>query len=335
VEPCLNRPRPTFDEGGQERMRRPVLFAAGYVNVDLVAEVDCVPDFGERVTARCIYRSPGGMTANLACAAARLGLRTRFFGSVGEDEEGDAALVELRRYGVDTGGITRMVRPTTTSIVLLGPHGDRGIVNEPMVFDYAFLEQALDGFTEEAGCLHIDGYRLPEALWLLRKARNLRLVTSADLDGLNADVLADLVEEIAPALDLVFLNKALASALAGEPKKAATKLLALGTRVVAVTLGAEGALVAQPGQMTRVPAASPGVVRDTTGAGDVFAAAFLALWLGGAEVEQAGRFAVVASGLSVTGVGARGYLPDREEVMEIVRSEKRWGTSVAERSDAR
>jgi sugar/nucleoside kinase (ribokinase family) len=334
VEPRLNRPRQALDGGSQGRMRRPVLFAAGYVNVDLVAEVDRVPGFGERLTARCIHRSPGGMTANLACAAARLGLRTRFFGSVGEDEEGDAALVELRKCGVDTKGITRMVRPTTTAIVLLGAHGDRSIVNEPMIFDYALLEQALDAFTGGTGCLHIDGYRLPEALWLLRKARRLRLVTSADLDGLNADVLAELVEEIAPALDLVFLNRALASALAGEPEEAATKLLALGTRVVAVTLGAEGALVAQPGQMTRVPGVSPGVVRDTTGAGDVFAAAFLALWLGGAEVEQAGRFAVVASGLSVTGVGARGYLPGLEEVMEIVRSENRWGTSVAERSDA-
>lgn len=58
---------------------RSVLLAAGYVNVDVVAVVDRPPGFGERVTARSVRLSPGRMTANLACAAAR---------SIAADREG-------------------------------------------------------------------------------------------------------------------------------------------------------------------------------------------------------------------------------------------------------
>jgi ribokinase len=75
-------------------------------------------------------------------------------------------------------------------------------------------------------------------------------------------------------------------------------------------------------------------VRDTTGAGDVFAAAFLASWLKGEQVEKACKFAVAASELSVSGTGARGYLPSREEVTEIVRSTEVNGLSSGERRGA-
>jgi len=315
---------------------RSVLLAAGYVNVDVVARVDRIPGFGERTTAKSLRRSPGGMTANLACAASRLGLDVRFFGNVGRDSEGSAALAELSRWGVSTEDVVRTERPTTVAIVLLGPDGERSIVSEPMVFDYGPLEETLQTVRgpEERGCLHVDGYRLPEALPILRRARQLGFATSADLDGMDTVSLTQHVTEIALTLDVIFLNRGLAGALAATPKAATDVLFQLGSNVVAVTLGDEGALIACPGGTTCIPAASPDVVRDTTGAGDVFAAAFLASWLEGAGAEEAGEFAVVASGLSVSVAGARGCLPSREEITEIMRSGKRRRAGVEERSGA-
>ena len=58
--------------------------------------------------------------------------------------------------------------------------------------------------------------------------------------------------------------------------------------------------------------------QDTTGAGDVFAAGFVVACMEGRALPEAGRFAVAASALSVQGLGARGYLPDREQVLHIV-----------------
>ena len=95
----------------------PLLLAAGYVNLDVIATVERVPGFGERVTAGSIFRATGGMTANAACAAARLGLGTAFFGRVGNDTEGEAALAELRRFGVGEAALIALGRSCTMATV--------------------------------------------------------------------------------------------------------------------------------------------------------------------------------------------------------------------------
>jgi sulfofructose kinase len=290
------------------------LLAAGYLHVDLIASVERVPGFGERVTAGSVFRSFGGMTANLACAAARLGLHTRFFGSAGRDPEGDTALEELEKFGVRTDGVSRTEGPTTTALVLLAPDGDRAIISEPTTFDYGPLEAAIEEPRDtQRTCLHLDGYRLPEALPLLHRARDLGLLTSADLDGMDPTELARVVPRISPALDVVFLNQRLSGALGSEPKAALARLLDLGAGTVAITLGNIGTLVGTPEETMRIPAPIVNV-KDTTGAGDVFAGAFLSRWLEGEPVLETGRFAVLAAAYSVGSEGARGSLPHKKEV---------------------
>ena len=295
----------------------PLLLAAGYLNADVTATVPRVPDFGERVTARSVSRSFGGMTANAACAASRFGLRAEFFGMVGDDPEGDAALSELGRYGVGTRWVVRSVAPTTTALVLLGPDGERSIISEPMRFDYGPLEEALEGCSNKTNtCLHVDGYRLPEAVGLLRGARTLGLRTSADLDGMEEQELGESLPEVAASLDLLILNSRLAAALDPDPALAAERLRSLGAGVVAVTLGEKGAVVIWRGgtSLLRAPKVE---VRDATGAGDVFAGTFLAGWLDGHSPEEAGKFAVAAGAISVGAQGARGHLPDRPEAERL------------------
>lgn len=298
----------------------PLLLAAGYLTVDVTATVPRVPAFGERVTAGSVSRSPGGMTANAACAAARFGLRTEFFGRAGDDPEGEAALAELRRFGVGTRWVVRSPGPTTTALVLLGPDGERGIISEPMGFDYGPLEEALEAYSgEKDACVHVDGYRIPEAAGLVRRARALGLRTSADLDGIPAEDVEDRVASAVDALDSVVLNAGLAAALAPTPEEAAERLLGWGAGVVGVTLGERGAVVAWSGGMSRLRA--PRVeVRDATGAGDAFVGAFLAGWLGGAGVEGAARLAVAAGAISVGAPGARGRLPTRQEAGRLARA---------------
>lgn len=300
----------------------PTLLAAGYINVDITALVDRLPGFGGRVTAHSISRSPGGMTANMACAAAQLGLTTHFFGSVGRDAEGDHAVSELQRFSVQTDGIIR-TDSTTVALVLLGPDKERAIISEPLHFDYEALDTALHALTDEKfACLHVDGYRLPEAVGVLRKARRIGLATSADLDGLEHADFERSVVEIAASLDVAFLNRRLAKAIAPNPEAAAAKLTGLGIETVALTLGGEGALVAEPGQ-TNLFCPPSTEVDDTTGAGDVFAGAFLAEFLRSKDAREAGRFAVAASAISVSGSGARGHLPDRKEVECLLNLVKR------------
>lgn len=313
----------------------PLLLAAGYVNADVTAAVARVPGFGERVTARSVSRSSGGMTANAACAAARFGVRTEFFGRVGEDPEGNAALAELEGFGVGTRWVVRSTSPTTTALVLLGPDGERAIISEPTLFDYGPLEEALRSLAGKGeACVHVDGYRLPEAVGLLRWARELGFRTSADLDGLEQEELRDSAAEIAASLDVAVLNGRLAGALAPRPLAAAERLLGAGAGIVAVTLGGEGAMVAWDKGALKVCA--PKVeVRDTTGAGDAFVGALLAGWLEGQRVEDAAKLAVAAGAISVGGDGARGRLPGVREAGRFARSVVVDWESAEERSEAR
>jgi sugar/nucleoside kinase (ribokinase family) len=312
----------------------PLLLAAGYVNVDVIATVERVPGFGERVTAGSIFRATGGMTANAACAAARLGLGTEFFGRVGNDTEGETALAEMRRFGVGTGWVVRSQWPTTTALVLLRPDGERAIVSEPMNFDYGPLEEAMEGLAgEEDVCVHVDGYRLPEALGILSRARELGFYASADLDGLAEQDLRAFVAEISASLDIILINRQLAKALAPKPESAAKKLVDQGTGTVAITLGAQGAVVAERGWVRSLSAPRVDVC-DATGAGDVFAGAFLASWLERSGAEEAGRLAVAASAISVGGYGARGRLPNREEAERLARSIVADREGLEERSNA-
>ncbi|MBD3885665.1 carbohydrate kinase family protein [Phormidium tenue FACHB-886] len=292
----------------------PTLLAAGYLNLDLVAVLDRLPAFGERETAQSLTRSSGGMTANLACAAAQLGLSVQFFGTVGKDPAGATALAELEQFGVQTNGIIRSDRPTTIALILLNPEGERAIISEPFAFDYSTLTTALT-VTPPSACLHLDGYRLPEGMTRLQQAKSRGLLTSADLDGIEPDAIAAVSRQAAPDLDVVFINRRLAEKLANSPADAAQFLLRSGAKTVAVTLAEQGALIAsEEGEEYFIPALVDAVVRDTTGAGDVFAGAFLAAWLQGRSIQFSGQFAVTASGLSLDSYGARGHLPTWDEV---------------------
>lgn len=313
----------------------PLLLAAGYLNADVTAMVPHVPGSGERVTALSVVRSSGGMTANAACAAARFGLRTEFFGRVGDDREGEAALSELESFGVGTSRVVRSSAPTTTALVLVSPDGERTIVSEPMVLDYAPLEEAIEEYSGETGaCVHVDGYRLPEAIGLLRQARELGFRTSADLDGIEVQRLVENVPELASSLDLLVLNSRLSNALDSSPIAVAEKLLRLGAEVVAITLGEKGAVVAREGEAYSLRA--PNVeVRDATGAGDAFVGASLSGWLDGHSAEDVGRCAVAAGAISVGAVGARGHLPVRQEAERLASEVSVERKTIGERSKTR
>src|SRR5919106_6045920 len=98
-------------------MPRPRVTVVGSINLDLVAEVDRIPQPGETITAVHLERIPGGKGANQAVAAARLGAEVRFVGAVGEDDFAQLAVQGLRNAQVDLSRV--QVVPTSTGIALI------------------------------------------------------------------------------------------------------------------------------------------------------------------------------------------------------------------------
>ncbi|MFE7119537.1 carbohydrate kinase family protein [Streptomyces sp. NPDC057654] len=278
----------------------------GYGNSDLTVNVPALPGAGDRVQALGIERHDGGMGANAAAAAARMGADSRFAGVVGPDALSDAFLNGLGAEGVDVAWTSRAGR-LTTAVILVTPDGERSVISED---DYLTGDHVADvvRWCAEAGggWLYLDGYRFPWAAPLLEGVTGLRAVV--DLDGCES---ADAARAALSAADHAIIGRAQAERLLGPDLGAVA--VAHGTHLL-VTDGARGWRLHTPDGDTRDGAAIEVRVRDATGAGDCFVGCYLAELERGAEPAAAAAFASVAAGLSCTGPGARESQPDREAV---------------------
>ena len=296
------------------------LIAVGGVDVDLVMDVDCLPGHGEKVIGRFVGRLPGGTVANFACAAARLGLRVASLASVGADDAGELLVADFENYGVATEFV--IVRPgveTHFTVILIEPSGERSIIVVPM-FQEIYDDNYLTRVIPQARAF----YTMPNDRDLfLRMAKIARANGVLVMIDVEATVALDraALEVLLPWVDIASFNEAGMTSIAGEQATAdgARRLLAYGPQTVAVTLGRRGALAVSADEVVEIPGWAVHV-RDTTGAGDTFNAAFLTATLRGDSLGERLAYANAAAALAVTGLGPRGSLPAHEELESFMAS---------------
>jgi ribokinase len=260
-------------------------FCLGDLMVDVVARL-----FGPLVEGSdspgVISYVGGGSAANTAAWLTRVGETSTFIGAIGDDPAGQSQLESLHRLGVDVRFRVDRTRPTGTCLVLVAPSGERTMVPDPGA-NLALLEHDVptDEF-REGDHLHVSGYALlrdsrDAALHALASARAVGMTVSvgaasaAPLQTLGAGAFLEMV----PAGTLLFANEREAAVLVG-PSGGAGELarrLATDGRQAVVT-GGSGTAAWSNGEVTAELAAEaldrPEL--DTTGAGDAFAAGFLA-----------------------------------------------------------
>ncbi|MDX3618577.1 ribokinase [Streptomyces europaeiscabiei] len=294
------------------------LLVVGSANADLVIGVERRPGAGETVLGSDLAVHPGGKGANQAVAAARLGARTALLARVGDDGNGRLLLDSQRAAGVDTAGVLVGGAPTGVALITVDPSGDNSIVVSPGANgkltpeDVRAADTLLRASRVVSAQLEIPLETVVEVV--RRLPQGTRFV-------LNPSPPRELPAEVLAACDPLIVNEHEAQVivggeLAGSPEDWARALLALGPRSVVVTLGAEGALVADAEGSARVPAVRVDAV-DTTGAGDAFTAA-LAWKLGaGAEPSVAAAYAARVGAAAVTKAGAQVSFPTAEEVAAL------------------
>ena len=292
------------------------VLVVGSVNIDLVVAVERLPAAGETVTGGVFARHHGGKGANQAVAAARLDAAVAFVGAVGDDEDGQAALADLRAEGVDVDGVSVLAGvPTGAALIVVDGRGENQIAvasGANAALDGLAVERALAGlrFTDGAVCLLNfeigDEALVAAARWASR--RDLKLVV-------NAAPARPLPVELLQFRPVLLLNRSEATQLTDEPEPitAARDLAGRSGAPVVITLGSEGALLVAGSGADIVEARRVRAV-DTTGAGDAFAGALAAEVARGAELRAAVGLAVAASALSVTGSGARAGMPTRAQM---------------------
>lgn len=296
------------------------LLVVGSANADLVIGVERRPGAGETVLGSDLAVHPGGKGANQAVAAARLGARTALLARVGDDGHGRLLLESQRVAGVDTAGVLVGGPPTGVALITVDPSGDNSIVVSPGAngrLTPADVRAAGDLF--RASRVVSTQLEIPLET-VLEVARNLAPGTRLVL---NPSPPQPLPAEVLAACDPLIVNEHEAKVILGDtagagdrPEDWARLLLEKGPRSVVVTLGGEGALVASPEGVARVPSVKVRAV-DTTGAGDAFTAA-LAWRLGAGEpLAEAAAYAARVGAVTVTREGAQASYPTAAEVAAL------------------
>ena len=288
-------------------MKRRIV-VAGDVMTDVVAALSGPVAQGSDTPARIVLRG-GGAGANVAVWLARAGADVTLIGRVGDDAAGREAAAGLQAEGVDARLAVDRARPTGTCVVLVEPGGERSML--PDAGANAGLEAA--ALPPGAAHLHLTGYALLNP-GSREGARSL--LSAARARGIGVSIDPSSAEPIRRAgaraflgwagdADLLVPNRDEATALTGigEPAGAARALLAHAREVV-VKLGPDGALWTDGADEVRAPAL-PVAVRDTTGAGDAFAAGLLAARLAGAAPAAALRAGCALAAEAVAREGGR------------------------------
>jgi 2-dehydro-3-deoxygluconokinase len=275
----------------------------------------------------------GGDTSNVAIAAARQGAKTGYLSAVGRDAFGDA-LIELWRaegvstetVGVDPGASTGVYFVThdehghrfsylragsAASRLSLTPQA-RKAITDARVVHLSAISQAISlqmcdtcfdaiGTAREAGTLVSYDTNLRLALWPLPRAKAI-------------------IKETLSLCDIALPGHDDAMQITGlaDPDAIVDAFLGYGCRIVALTLGPDGAIVATPKERRRIPTLQVAAV-DATGAGDAFDGAFLAEYLRLDDPFAAGEYACAAAALSTMGYGAVAPLPRRADVEAAMR----------------
>jgi ribokinase len=256
----------------------------GDVATDVVAVLAGVPAPGSDRPASIRSRG-GGAGANVAVHLAQLGTPVLLAGCIGDDTAGAGLVAELTSAGVGLALRTVPGAATGTIVSLVEPDGQRSMLADRG----ANLDLRPDDVPAPAagGHLHLSGYTLldpgPRAAGLAALAAAAAAGCTVSVDPASTGPLAAygvdrwLADTAGATLLLPNADEAHLITGCADPGDAA-RALATRHAVVAVSLGAEGALWASGAGLVHRPA-HPADVVDTTGAGDAFAAGLLAAWL--------------------------------------------------------
>lgn len=273
---------------GKDRLAGvPALTVVGSVNLDLVAKTTRLPRPGETVTDATFTQIPGGKGANQAVAAAKLGVDVTMIAAVGNDSFADAALAGLRAAGVHLQLATKE-GPTGVALIVVDDSGENTIAVAPG--SNAELRPADVQLPDDAPVLCQLEIPVATAEWVGDNAPSDFFLNAAPArDG-------------APAADVTIVNRY------------EYELLPSKDGLIAVTQGAEGAVLLDGG--TEVARATPPQIQavDGTAAGDAFTACFVVSLLEGRDRAEALRRACVAGALTASRFGAQTSLPTAEEV---------------------
>ena len=301
---------------------------------DTMLLVPHFPAYGGKVPFLSEMYSPGGQVATAMVACARLGLRAKYIGTIGDDERGRIQLESLRdsRVNLDHVQQRRNCPNQSAYIVIDQSTGERTVFwSRPDCLRITPEDIAPSQITR-ARLLHIDGHDTAAVEHAARIARERGIPVTVDVDAIYPGF-----DRVLPLVDYLIASSEFPARWTriDDPFDALAAIQRQhGMRVAAMTLGAHGALALAEGQYWYSPGFAVNCV-DTTGAGDVFHGAFCYSVLQKMPLAEALEFSNAMAALNCTGMGARGHVAVVEEVRRLMtRGERRSRPEIASRAQA-
>ncbi|MGJ5813342.1 carbohydrate kinase family protein [Paludibaculum fermentans] len=290
---------------------------------DTVLVIPHFPAYGGKVPFLSEMFSPGGQVASAMVCCASLGLRTKYVGTIGDDQRGDIQWDSLQGSGVNLDHVVRRANcPNQSAYILIDQTtGERTVFWSRSDCLRIEPEEITPEMITCARLLHIDGHDTHAVAHAARIARHHGIPVTIDVDTIYKGF-----EDVLPNVDYLITSSEFPERWTGEadPMKALTLLQdSYGMKMAAMTLGAHGALARVGGRFVYSPAFVVNCL-DTTGAGDVFHGAFCYSVVKGFEIGEALEFANAMAALNCTAMGARGGISTESEARALIaRGERR------------
>lgn len=303
------------------------ILVVGSSNVDYIIKGQRLPLVGETVTDGAFFKTFGGKGANQALAASRAGGKVTFVSCVGNDPEAKELIQNFSAEGINTQFMfLDEKQPTGAALIMLDKDGNNYLSVAPGA-NYSLMPHHVDEFADSIQNADFILLQMEIPMDTTEKI----IQTAYELKKkvvFNAAPFRTFNTEILKMISILIVNETEAASITGleiltetDLGKNVEALLAFGVKTVIITLGANGALVADDDNIRFVPAFKVQAM-DTTAAGDTFCGNLAVALAQGKSLPDSVSFASAASAICVTRLGAQPSIPYQHETVRFLDSNK-------------
>jgi sulfofructose kinase len=296
----------------------------GLNSIDLLAVVAEHPVKNTKQRLHRFARLPGGQMATATAVCARLGWRSRYLGSFGDDVFGELSRESLLAEGVSLEGARTVQGATNQFAIILvdAPSGERTVLWDRHPALTLDPQEVSRKDVTSGRILIVDCHDTPASVQAAKYAREEGVATVVDVEKVRPRI-----GELLQNIDAIIAAQEFPAELTGheDPGRAIEAIAReFSTPLVCVTMGEEGSLALCQGREVRTRGFAVDCV-DSTGAGDAFRGGFAAgvLRFPDGDLEDVLSYANAVAALNCRRLGARGGMPTADEVDELLLSSPR------------
>lgn len=299
------------------------IIGIGDIVADLVVRIPGLPVHADDFAIADVFELEAGGTANFLIMAARLGVPAIAFGTLGGDIWGHEVSRILESESVDT-SLVYTAESTTRALVLVDEEGQHAFIGK-------YGEGGACPFTRQqrdmiatAGALFASGYSLSEkhlailTLECMRVAGEKNVLRGFDPGPAFADLSPDLKQQALLSTDILFMTEEELSIVSAD---GIDPLFQSGIEIVVIKLGENGCrVISRNGENVAAPGI-PVPVKDTTAAGDSFAAGFLTGMIAKKSLHECAHLANAVGAAKVQKLGGGRNVPTLREVQALLNQD--------------